>query len=40
LRRYNYFVKSCSDPIYPLLVTYSQITPLLSNAFFNGAGYK
>jgi transposase len=40
LRKYNYFVKSCSDPIYPLLVACSQISPSLSNAFFNGADYK
>jgi transposase len=40
LKRYNYFVESCPDPRYPLLVACSQITPLLSDAFFNGAGYK
>src|ERR1700761_5180467 len=39
-RRYNYFVESCSDPMYHLLVACSQITPSLSSAFFNGAGYK
>ncbi|CAG8729336.1 22472_t:CDS:2 [Gigaspora margarita] len=40
LRRYNYFIESCSDPIYPLLVACSQITSSLSDAFFNGSGYK
>lgn len=40
LKRHNYFVESCSNPRYPLLVACSQITPLLSNAFFNVAGYK
>ncbi len=40
LKRYNYFVESCSDPMYPLLIAYSQITPSLSDAFFNGAGYS
>lgn len=40
LKRYQYFVESCSDPIYPLLVACSQITPLVSNNFFNAAGYK
>ncbi len=40
LKRHCHFVESCADPIYPLLVACSQITPLLSNAFFNGAGYK
>lgn len=40
LRKYNYFVESCLDPIYPLLVVCSQISLLLSNAFFNEAGYK
>ncbi|CAG8835233.1 21798_t:CDS:1, partial [Gigaspora margarita] len=40
LRRYNYFEESCSDPIYPLFVACSQITSSLSDAFFNGSGYK
>jgi len=40
LKRYNYFVESCSDPMYPLLIACSQITPSLSDAFFNGAGYS
>ena len=40
LKKYCYFVESSPDPNYPLLVACSQITPLLSNAFFNGSGYK
>ncbi|CAG8791876.1 42847_t:CDS:2, partial [Gigaspora margarita] len=40
LKRYKYFVENSSDPIYPLLVACSQITPLFANAFFNKAGYK
>jgi transposase len=39
LRRNRYFVDTSYNPIYPLLVACSQITPQMSEGYFRGSGY-
>ena len=39
LKRNRYFVETCSDPKYPLLIACGQITSELAKGFFRGSGY-
>ncbi|GBC01247.1 hypothetical protein RclHR1_41080001 [Rhizophagus clarus] len=39
LRRNRYFVDTSYNPIYPLLVACSQITPQMTEDYFRGLGY-
>lgn len=39
LKRYRYFVDISYNPIYPLLLACSQITPQMAKGYFRGSGY-
>ncbi|PKB95597.1 hypothetical protein RhiirA5_264912, partial [Rhizophagus irregularis] len=39
LQRNRYFVEISYNPIYPLLIAYSQITPQMAKGYFRECGY-
>jgi len=39
IKRNNYFMEACNDPIYALLVACSQITPQMAQSFFRSSIY-